>query len=83
MSLLVSTFYITYTYTLNFNLKISTYVMTEMWLVNTNESGSISQVRNLFWEGYGFYSSLEDSDNGFGGAYFGNGLPNQNIVYML
>lgn len=54
-----------------------------MWLISTSESGSIAQVRNLFWEGYGFYSSLEDAGYGFGGAYFGNGLPNQNIIYML
>ena len=54
-----------------------------MWLINVSESGDVAEVRNLYWEGYGFYCSIEDSNVGYGGAYFGSGIPNENIVYML
>lgn len=55
----------------------------DMWLINMSEAGDVAQVRNLYWEGYGFYCSIEETSRGYGGSYFGNGIPNENIIYML
>jgi len=53
----------------------------EMWCISHDRSGSRVFIRNLYWSGYGFYATLKSSD--FGGAYFGNGVPNNDIVFGL
>ena len=52
-----------------------------MWAISHDNAGTVSIVRNLYWEGYGFYSVLKTSD--YGGAYFGTGVPNYDIAFML
>jgi hypothetical protein len=52
-----------------------------MWVVTHNAAGTMSFVRNLYWEGYGFYTVLGSPE--YGGAYFGNGVPNYDIAFML
>jgi len=49
--------------------------------VSHNDSATIAYVRNLYWEGYGFYAVLNAPE--FGGAYFGTGVPNYDIAFML
>mmetsp|Transcript_2825 Transcript_2825/g.4355 ORF Transcript_2825/g.4355 Transcript_2825/m.4355 type:complete len:267 (-) Transcript_2825:63-863(-) len=53
----------------------------EMWIISHDSAGTISFVRNLYWEGYGFYAVLKSND--YGGAYFGTGVPNYDIAFML
>jgi len=52
-----------------------------MWVVTHNSAGTVAFVRNLYWEGYGFYSVLGSAE--YGGAYFGNGVPHHDIAFML
>lgn len=54
---------------------------TEMWSIAHDTSGTIASVRNHYWDGYTFYSVLQTNE--YGGAYFGNGLPNVDIAFML
>lgn len=53
----------------------------EMWTISFCNSAQTAIVRNLYWEGYGFYSKVMDSE--YGGAYFGTGVPNYDIAFML
>jgi len=53
----------------------------EMWAVSHDSSGSTAYVRNLYWDGFGFYSVLKSNE--YGSAYFGNGVPNYDIAFML
>lgn len=53
----------------------------EMWAISTNTQGSITYVRNLYWEGHGFYTVLNGSE--YGSVYFGNGVPSYDIAFML
>ena len=52
-----------------------------MWTVSNNNSGTISIVRNLYWEGFSFYTVLGTPE--YGNVYFGTGIPNYDIVFML
>merc|ERR1711871_423043 len=54
---------------------------TQMWSISLNSAGTTSYVKNLFWEGYIFYASVDSSE--FGGAYFGSGLPNPDLCFMF
>lgn len=54
---------------------------TEMWSVSQNNAGSVAYVRNFYWEGYNFYAVLGSLE--YGGVYYGNGVPNQDIAFML
>mmetsp|Transcript_10594 Transcript_10594/g.16052 ORF Transcript_10594/g.16052 Transcript_10594/m.16052 type:complete len:277 (+) Transcript_10594:57-887(+) len=56
-------------------------VPTEMWTVSHNSSGTASYIRNLYWEGYNFYAMIGTSE--YGGAYFGSGVPNLDLAFML
>jgi len=51
------------------------------WSVKSNESSTGAMVSSLMWPGYFFYSLIDS--NAYGGAYFGNGLKNQDIAFML
>jgi len=53
----------------------------EMWSIAHDASGTMASVRNLFWEGYFFYCVLNTSE--FGSAYFGTGVPTQDIAFMM
>ena len=57
------------------------FVCTEMWTVSGDNSGEVSFVRNHFWDGYSFYTVLNSSE--YGGAYFGLGVPNYDIAFMM
>lgn len=54
---------------------------TQMWNISLNPAGTASIVKNLFWEGYTFYAGVGSSE--FGGAYFGSGLHDPDLVFML
>jgi hypothetical protein len=49
--------------------------------ISHDNGASVSFVRNLYWEGYGFYSLLHSAEHG--GVYFGTGVPNYDIAFML
>lgn len=53
----------------------------EIWCVSHNESGTVAYVRNLYWEGYSFYNVINSAE--YGGCYFGSGIPNLDIAFML
>jgi hypothetical protein len=53
----------------------------EMWLVNHNASATQSYVRNMYWEGFHFYAVINSAE--YGSAYFGLGIPNLDIAFML
>eukprot|EP01038_Epipyxis_sp_PR26KG_P008605 gene8605-11629_t len=53
----------------------------EMWSITHDSAGMVAHIRNLYWEGYSFYTVIKSNE--FGGAYFGTGVPNYDIVFML
>ncbi len=53
----------------------------EMWAITHDSQGSTVHVRNLYWDGFGFYSVIKSPEYGY--AYFGNGVPNYDIAFML
>eukprot|EP00981_Chlorochromonas_danica_P003953 scaffold748_cov176-Ochromonas_danica.AAC.7 len=53
----------------------------EMWVITHDNPGLIVFMRNIFWEGFGFYSILRSAE--FGNVYFGNGVPNYDIAFSL
>ena len=53
----------------------------QMWTLAHNGAGTISCVRNLYWEGYTFYTVINSPE--YGGVYFGSGIPNLDIAFML
>lgn len=53
----------------------------QMWNISLNSAGTQSVVRNLYWEGYTFYTAVGSSE--FGGAYFGLGLTNEDLAFMF
>eukprot|EP00401_Gymnodinium_catenatum_P068403 CAMPEP_0117470666 /NCGR_PEP_ID=MMETSP0784-20121206/7332_1 /TAXON_ID=39447 /ORGANISM="" /LENGTH=172 /DNA_ID=CAMNT_0005264759 /DNA_START=170 /DNA_END=684 /DNA_ORIENTATION=+ len=50
----------------------------EMWAISHDNGASTAFVRNLFWEGYTFYSVMKSPE--YGSAYFGIGIPNYDIA---
>jgi hypothetical protein len=52
-----------------------------MWAITHDSQGSTVHVRNLYWDGFGFYSVIKSPEYGY--AYFGNGVPNYDIAFML
>jgi hypothetical protein len=52
-----------------------------MWALSNNSAGTQTFVRNLYWEGYCFYAVLGTQEHG--SAYFGSGVPNYDIAFML
>jgi len=53
----------------------------EMWSISHDSTGTMAHVKNLYWEGYHFYCVLNSSE--FGSAYFGTGVPCNDIAFML
>mmetsp|Transcript_19691 Transcript_19691/g.19791 ORF Transcript_19691/g.19791 Transcript_19691/m.19791 type:complete len:275 (-) Transcript_19691:95-919(-) len=56
-------------------------IPSEMWTISQDNSGTMAYIRNLYWEGYYFYNVV--GSNEYGGAYFGLGVPNYDIAFML
>ena len=52
-----------------------------MWTISHDNSGLLASVRNLYWEGYYFYNVINSTE--YGGAYFGIGVPNLDIAFMM
>jgi hypothetical protein len=52
-----------------------------MWSITHDNAGTTVYVRNLYWDGYGFYAILKSTE--FGSAYFGTGVPNYDIAFGL
>jgi hypothetical protein len=53
----------------------------EMWCISHDNSAATVFVRNLYWDGFSFYSVLKSTE--YGCAYFGNGVPNYDIAFMM
>lgn len=53
----------------------------EMWSFSHDNAGMTAFVRNLYWDGYTFYTVVRNNE--YGGAYFGTGVPNYDIAFML
>mmetsp|Transcript_58715 Transcript_58715/g.110767 ORF Transcript_58715/g.110767 Transcript_58715/m.110767 type:complete len:196 (-) Transcript_58715:272-859(-) len=52
-----------------------------VWSVCYDPSNTVSIVRNFYWPGYFFYHIIGTPE--YGGVYFGDGLPNVDIAFML
>lgn len=52
-----------------------------MWAVTHDNQGATVHIRSLYWDGFSFYHPLKTSE--YGCAYFGNGVPNYDIAFML
>lgn len=51
------------------------------WSVQLDTSGTIGIVKSLVWPGYVAYNI--SGTNKFGSAYFGDGLKNKDLTFML
>ncbi|GMI40881.1 hypothetical protein TeGR_g12974 [Tetraparma gracilis] len=51
------------------------------WTVRHNEEGTRAELRSLYWPGFFFVQDV--GGPGYGGVYFGNGLPNQDLAFAL
>jgi radial spoke head protein 9 len=54
---------------------------TQMWNIGLSADGTMSHARNLYWEGYSFYTIVGGAE--CGGAYFGNGVPQGDMAFMF
>ena len=54
---------------------------TQMWTFGMSASGEVAHVRNMYWDGYSFYSVVDSTE--FGGCYFGIGVPQYDIAFMF
>jgi radial spoke head protein 9 len=52
-----------------------------VWALAYDNTSTMAVLRNFYWTGYYFYHVIETAD--YGGAYFGDGLPNVDIAFML
>ena len=52
-----------------------------MWNISTDATNKIGYIRNLYWEGYHFYTLIDGVE--YGGAYFGIGIPQNDISFMF
>lgn len=53
----------------------------EMWSITHDNAALTVFVRNLYWDGFGFYAMLKSNE--YGCVYFGNGVPNFDIAFGL
>lgn len=51
------------------------------WCVQVDSSKSVGTVRSLLWPGYVAYN--ETGTGKFGGAYFGDGIKNKDLAFMI
>jgi len=54
---------------------------TQMWNISISPQGETAFVKNMYWDGYSFYSVLGSSE--YGGAYFGIGVPQYDLAFMF
>ena len=54
---------------------------TAAWSLQFNDPSTIATLRSLQWPGYSFSHSVGTPQ--FGGAYFGNGRPNSDVLFMV
>jgi len=52
-----------------------------VWALSYDPSGTQIALRNLYWTGYFFFHVVDSPD--YGGVYFGDGLPNLDLAFML
>ena len=52
-----------------------------VWSLAYDTSATIATLRNWYWPGYFFYHVIESAE--YGGVYFGDGLPNVDLPFML
>lgn len=52
-----------------------------VWSLTYDNSSTMSLLRSFYWPGFFFFHSLESSE--YGSVYFGTGLPNEDIAFML
>jgi hypothetical protein len=52
-----------------------------VWALSYDPSGTQVALRNLYWCGYYFFHVVDSPD--YGGVYFGDGLPNLDLAFML
>lgn len=52
-----------------------------VWSCSYEPSSTSCVLRNFYWPGYFFFHVLDTAD--YGGVYFGDGLPNVDIAFML
>ena len=51
------------------------------WSLAYDTSSTIATLRSFYWPGYFFYHVVESAE--YGGVYFGDGLPNVDLPFML
>ena len=51
------------------------------WSIQTDSSGTVARIRSLLWPGYIAYHVA--GTGSFGGAYFGTGLKNKDLAFMI
>eukprot|EP00471_Norrisiella_sphaerica_P000804 CAMPEP_0184487840 /NCGR_PEP_ID=MMETSP0113_2-20130426/10363_1 /TAXON_ID=91329 /ORGANISM="Norrisiella sphaerica, Strain BC52" /LENGTH=225 /DNA_ID=CAMNT_0026870251 /DNA_START=156 /DNA_END=833 /DNA_ORIENTATION=+ len=51
------------------------------WVIQSDDTGRLVTLRNLKWEGYEFHTVVGEPD--FEGAYFGDGLANEDMSLMV
>jgi len=51
------------------------------WSIQTDSMKTVSKIRSLVWPGYTAYHISEKGY--YGGAYFGNGLKNKDLAFMI
>ena len=52
-----------------------------VWSLSYDTSSQIACLRSFYWPGYFFYHVIESPE--YGGVYFGDGLPNVDLPFML
>jgi len=52
-----------------------------VWALCYDPSNTMALLRNLYWPGYHFYQVIDSPEHG--GVYFGDGLPNLDLAFML
>lgn len=52
-----------------------------VWALTYDNTSTMSILRNFYWPGYFFFHVIETNE--YGGVYFGDGLANLDIAFML
>ncbi|KAL0222232.1 hypothetical protein RCL1_002086 [Eukaryota sp. TZLM3-RCL] len=60
---------------------LSNDIPTESWSINFSTHESLVIIRSLLWLGYAFFHHVEDT--WYGGVYFGDGVRNNDLLFML
>lgn len=52
-----------------------------VWSIQPNSNNTAACIRSLLWPGYFFFNTVGSPS--YGGAYFGNGIKNRDVAFML